>query len=136
MALCGQNSFSIQKRKLYHFASKHAFDMEGLGPKIIDVLFGAKLITTFEDIFTLKRGDLLELPRFAEKSVDNLLASIEKRAPFRSQNSSLVFLSRKSGKKPPMTSPLISSRWKDFGKQPLRNWSISAESALLSGRLS
>ena len=73
-----KNSFSIQKRKLYHFASKHAFDMEGLGPKIIDVLLEQKLITTFEDIFTLKRGDLLELPRFAEKSVDNLLASIEK----------------------------------------------------------
>ncbi len=73
-----KNSFSIQRRRLYHFVGKHSFDIEGLGPKIIDVLLDQKLITTFEDIFTLKKGDLLELPRFAEKSVDNLLASIEK----------------------------------------------------------
>ena len=73
-----RDSFSIQKRKFYHFVGKHCFDIEGLGPKIIDVLLEQKLITSFPDIFTLKRGDLLELPRFAEKSVDNLLLAIEK----------------------------------------------------------
>ncbi len=73
-----RNSFSIQKRKFYHFVGKHAFDIEGLGPKIIDVLLEQKLVISFDDIFTLKRGDLLELPRFAETSVDNLLASVEK----------------------------------------------------------
>ena len=73
-----KDSFSIQKRRFYHFVSRHAFDIEGLGPKIIDVLLEEKLITTFADIFTLKKGDMLELPRFAEKSVDNLLVSIEK----------------------------------------------------------
>ncbi|MDO8619985.1 MAG: NAD-dependent DNA ligase LigA [bacterium] len=73
-----RTSFSIQKRKFYHFVGKHALDIEGLGPKIIDVLLEQKLITSFDDLFTLKRGDLLELPRFAETSVDNLLASIEK----------------------------------------------------------
>ena len=49
-----------------------------MGPKILDVLLDEKLISDFDDIFTLKRGDLLALPRFAEKSVDNLLSSIEK----------------------------------------------------------
>jgi len=73
-----KNSFEVQKRKFYHFVSKHAFDMEGCGPKIIDVLLEHNLISNFDDIFTLKRGDVLNLPRFAEKSVDNLLASIEK----------------------------------------------------------
>ena len=73
-----RNSFSIEKRKFHHFVSKHALDIEGLGPKIIDVLLEQKLITSFDDIFTLKKGDLLALPRFAEKSVDNLLLSIEK----------------------------------------------------------
>ncbi len=73
-----KNSFIQKKRKLYHFASKHAFDIEGLGPKVIDALLEAELISTYDDIFTLKKGDLLALPRFAEKSVDNLLASIEK----------------------------------------------------------
>ena len=72
------NSFAQRKRQFYHFVSKKCFDMDGLGPKIIDVLLEQNLIASFDDIFTLKRGDLLELPRFAEKSVDNLLASIEK----------------------------------------------------------
>lgn len=73
-----KDSFDQQKRKFYYFVSKKCFDMDGLGPKIIDVLLEQGLITSFDDIFTLKRGDLLALPRFAEKSVDNLLASVEK----------------------------------------------------------
>lgn len=73
-----KNSYIQKKRKFYHFTSKHAFDIDGLGPKIIDALLEAELIATYDDIFTLKKGDLLALPRFAEKSVDNLLASIEK----------------------------------------------------------
>jgi DNA ligase (NAD+) len=71
-------SFAQQKRRFYHFVSKKCFDIDGLGPKIIDVLLEKNLIASFDDIFTLKRGDLLALPRFAEKSVDNLLASVEK----------------------------------------------------------
>ncbi len=73
-----KDSFDQQKRRFYYFVSKKCFDMDGLGPKIIDVLLEQGLITSFDDIFTLKRGDLLALPRFAEKSVDNLLASVEK----------------------------------------------------------
>ncbi len=73
-----KNSFIQKKRRLYHFVSKSAFDIENLGPKIIDALLNANLISTYDDIFTLKKGDLLALPRFAEKSVDNLLTSVEK----------------------------------------------------------
>jgi DNA ligase (NAD+) len=73
-----KDSFAQKRRKFYHFVSKKAFDMDGCGPKIIDVLLDNNLISSFEDIFTLKRGDLLSLPRFAEKSVDNLLLSVEK----------------------------------------------------------
>ena len=72
------DSFAQQKRRLYHFVSKKCFDMDGLGPKVIDLLLEQNLISSFDDLFTLKRGDLLALPRFAEKSVDNLLASVEK----------------------------------------------------------
>lgn len=73
------NSFSQLRRRFHYFASKAAFDIAGLGPKIIDQLLEAKLIARFDDIFTLKRGDLLNLPRFGEKSADKLLAAIEKR---------------------------------------------------------
>ncbi|MFA6445758.1 MAG: NAD-dependent DNA ligase LigA [Candidatus Paceibacterota bacterium] len=71
-------SYAQEKRKWYHFVSKHAFDIDGCGPKIVDALLDAGLIETFPDIFTLERGDVLALPRFAELSVDNLFTSIEK----------------------------------------------------------
>jgi len=73
-----QDSFAQKRRKFAHFVSKKAYDMDGCGPKIIDALLDNNLISSYEDLFTLKRGDLLALPRFAEKSVDNLLASVEK----------------------------------------------------------
>ena len=72
------DSFEQQKRKFYYFTSKKCFDIDGMGPKIIDLLFDNKLIGTYDDIFTLKKGDLIDLPRLGEKSVDNLLKSIEK----------------------------------------------------------
>ena len=68
-----------RKRELfYHFASKKAFDIRGLGPKIIDKLMDEKLISRIPDIFTLKEGDLLPLERFAEKSALKLIFSIQK----------------------------------------------------------
>lgn len=73
-----RDSFDQNRRKFHYFASKKCFDIDGMGPKILDVLLEQGLISSFDDIFTLKRGDLLALPRFAEKSVDNLLVSIEK----------------------------------------------------------
>jgi len=72
-----KNSYEVQKRKFHYFVSKKAYNMDGCGPKILDVLLDNGLVTNFDDIFTLKKGDLLSLPRFAEKSVDNLLASVE-----------------------------------------------------------
>jgi DNA ligase (NAD+) len=73
-----KNSFVQQKRKFYHFVSKHAFDIVDCGPKVIDQLLDNELISEYADIFTLKKGDVLALPRFAEKSADNLLDSIKK----------------------------------------------------------
>ncbi|MFA7216405.1 MAG: NAD-dependent DNA ligase LigA [Candidatus Paceibacterota bacterium] len=72
-----KNSFEQQKRKFHHFVSKKALNIVKLGPKIIDVLLIENLITEYADIFRLKKGDLLLLPRFAEKSVDNLITSID-----------------------------------------------------------
>ncbi len=74
-----KNSFAQFKRRLYHFTSRIAFDIRGLGPKIIDLLLEHQLVAEFADFFTLARGDLLNLPRFAEKSADNLLQAIEAR---------------------------------------------------------
>lgn len=74
-----KNSVAQLRRKFYHFTSKHAFDIEKLGPKIIDQLMDHNLLATFVDIFKLKKGDLLALPRFADKSADNLIKAINER---------------------------------------------------------
>ena len=66
------------RRKLYHFVSKKCFNIDGLGPKQIDAFLENNLVSSSDDIFTLKKGDMLPLPRFAEKSVDNILQAIEK----------------------------------------------------------
>jgi DNA ligase (NAD+) len=74
-----KNSFEQQKRKFYYFASKSAFNIEKVGPKIIDVFLKENLVGEYADIFSLKKGDLIDLPRFGEKSVDNILESINQR---------------------------------------------------------
>ncbi len=50
-----------------------------MGPKNIDLFLEHGLIVNFDDIFTLKKGDLLTLPRFAEKSADNIIEAIKLR---------------------------------------------------------
>jgi len=71
-----RHSGAIQRRKFHHFAGKHAFDIDGLGPKIIDLLLDHGLIARFPDIFTLKKGDLIDLPSFKEKKAENLVRAI------------------------------------------------------------
>lgn len=68
------------KGKLEHFASRTAMDIEGLGESLIDIFVDKGFIKTPADIYHLKnrREDLTSLERFGEKSVDNLLAAIEK----------------------------------------------------------
>lgn len=73
-----KNSFAQKRRKFYYFVSKKAFDIDGCGPKVLDALLDAELIGNFDDLFTLTLGDILTLPRFAEKSAENLIESIDK----------------------------------------------------------
>ena len=78
------NCFAILKERFYHFVSKGAFDIEGLGPKIIDRLLEEGLVSDPADIFNLKEGDILNLERFGEKSAKKLINSInsKKEIPF------------------------------------------------------
>lgn len=70
---------SRHRRSLYYFASKNAFDIEGMGPKIIDALLDNGLIQDAADIFDLKEGDLIPLERFAEKSAENIIKAVSER---------------------------------------------------------
>ncbi|MDD5289982.1 MAG: NAD-dependent DNA ligase LigA [Patescibacteria group bacterium] len=74
-----KNCFAQNREKLYHFAGRPCFDIEGLGPKIIDQLLDSGLIEDAADIFALQKGDLEPLERFAEKSADNLIQAIDAR---------------------------------------------------------
>ena len=65
-----------QRAHLKHFASKSAFDIEGLGPKSINLLLDQGLIQDSADIFDLREGDLMPLERFGEKSAQNLVSAI------------------------------------------------------------
>ncbi len=65
------------REQLYHFVSRGAFNIEGLGPKIIDRFLDEGLISDAADIFTLKTGDVSALPRFGEKSAQNIVEEVE-----------------------------------------------------------
>lgn len=65
-------------RRIVHFASKGAMDIDGLGPAIVRALLDNGLITSVADLYTIKKADLLELDIFKEKSADNLINAIEK----------------------------------------------------------
>ncbi|MFH0819371.1 MAG: NAD-dependent DNA ligase LigA [Patescibacteria group bacterium] len=72
-----KNCFAMERERFYHFVSKKAFNINGLGPKIIDQLLNEKLISSLSDVFYLTKNDLKPLERFAEKSADNLIISIK-----------------------------------------------------------
>lgn len=61
---------------LYHFVSKKALNIDGVGPRIIDQLLDADIINTAADLFTLKEEDLLQLEGFQELSASNVVQSI------------------------------------------------------------
>ncbi|MCX8031341.1 MAG: NAD-dependent DNA ligase LigA [Thermodesulfovibrionales bacterium] len=65
------------QEKIIHFASRGAMNIEGLGEKNVNLLYSHGLIKHFSDIYKLKKEDLLKLPRFKEKSAQNLINAIE-----------------------------------------------------------
>ncbi|MBI3160164.1 MAG: NAD-dependent DNA ligase LigA [Chloroflexi bacterium] len=64
-------------RNIEHFVSRATLDIVGLGIKIVEQLVRAKMVEDAADLYALDRARLLGLEGFAEKKVDNLLASIE-----------------------------------------------------------
>ncbi len=65
------------KERIRHFVSKKAFDMDGLGKKLVEQLVEQKLVNSFADLFHLDRDTLAGLERMGLKSADNIIAAIE-----------------------------------------------------------
>ncbi len=72
-----KNCFASLRRRLEHFVSKAAFNIDGLGPQIIDRLLDEGLIEDASDLFLLKESDVSGLDRFGAKSATNLINSIQ-----------------------------------------------------------
>jgi DNA ligase (NAD+) len=75
----GLNCAAQVQERIRHYASRSAMDIEGLGEKNVALLYSKGLIRHFSDLYRLKerKEDILELPRFAEKSTQNLMEAIE-----------------------------------------------------------
>jgi len=67
------------RENLYHFVSRGAYDMQGVGPKIIDRFLDEGLITDAADLFALEIGDIAALERFGEKSAENIVSELHKK---------------------------------------------------------
>lgn len=74
-----KNCPAIKREAIYHFASRGAMDIEGVGPKIIDQLMDAGLVKDAADLYMLKKEDLLNLERFADKSAENVIEAMNER---------------------------------------------------------
>ena len=72
-ATCPAQRYELIK----HFVSRPAMDIQGMGERLVAALIEAGLIRDPADIYALKKEQLVELERLADKSADNVLASIE-----------------------------------------------------------
>lgn len=71
------------KGRIEHFVTRRAMNIN-MGPETVEDLYEAGYVKNVADLYTLKKEDLLHLDRWAEKSAQNLLNSIEasKQVPF------------------------------------------------------
>ncbi|MCA9362356.1 NAD-dependent DNA ligase LigA, partial [Candidatus Kaiserbacteria bacterium] len=72
-----KDSGTLHRRKLYYFVSKGALNIDGVGPKLIDLFLEHGLISSYADLFTLKEGDLRDLPSFKEKAAKNVIEAVK-----------------------------------------------------------
>jgi len=71
--------YAVNFRRISHFVSKGAVNMEGLGLKVIEQFLETSLIKDAADLYNLKKSNLLSLERFAEKKADNIIKIIADR---------------------------------------------------------
>jgi len=64
------------KQAIKHFVSRKAMDIDGMGDKVVDALVGENLIEDVADLYQLSHDQIVGLERFAEKSAQNLIDSI------------------------------------------------------------
>lgn len=68
----------IKIQKLIHFISKKGLNIVGFGKEYVRTFYKEGIVQNFSDIFSIDADKILKLEGFKEKSVENLLSSIEK----------------------------------------------------------
>lgn len=71
------DSDALTRQRLYYFVGKTALNIDGVGPRIIDALLDAKLISSASDLFTLQVDDFLLLPGFKQQAANNAYNAIQ-----------------------------------------------------------
>lgn len=66
----------LHRQRLYYFVGKVGLNIDGIGPKIIDQLLDAGLMTESYDLFTLTVADLKDLPGFKMKAAENVVNAV------------------------------------------------------------
>lgn len=64
-------------RRLMHYVSRDAMDIEGLGPAVLEKFLDEGFIKSPADLYTLEKEKIASLDKMGEKSAENLLTSIE-----------------------------------------------------------
>lgn len=77
VCLGGFHCTAQRREGLKHFASRGGYDIDGLGPKVIDQLVDAEMVTSPVDFFCLTQEQLMSLERMGERSAHKLLATID-----------------------------------------------------------
>lgn len=66
------------RERVTHFASRDAMDIDGLGEAVVELLIEQNLITTYADLYSLRKEQIVPLERMGEKSAQNLVNAIRK----------------------------------------------------------
>jgi len=128
-----KNCYAINLRKLSHWTSKGAIDIEGLGPKVVEQLIKSGLVNDISDFYGLTIDDLKPLERFADKSAENLIKAIKNKKEIDLERfiyglgirhigeETAVFLSKKIKLKTNKISELINT-FQKYTKEELENF--------------
>lgn len=68
---------AVVKESLKHFVSRRAMNLDKIGDRLIETFVDTGLVKSFSDLYLIKKKDILNLERQADKSAENIINSIE-----------------------------------------------------------
>ncbi len=72
----GQRCLAQRSQAIWHYCSRKAMNIDGMGDKLIDQLISVGLVNDIGDLYSLEISDLSELDRMGKKSAENIIRSI------------------------------------------------------------